>query len=59
MFRRLAGDHDFQRWLKEQETLEIKALLLQNDMVQIHKTQGRVTVVQKLIASCEVAKTLP
>ena len=57
MFTRLAGDHDFQRWLREQETTEVKALVMQNEPALIHKTQGKVMFVQKLLASCEATRT--
>lgn len=57
MFTRLAGDHDFQRWLKEQEAAEVKTLVAQNEPALIHKTQGRVMFVQKLLVSCEATRT--
>ena len=55
MFRRLAGDYEFGRWLANEEKREIAALVEQVDPVRIYQQQGRVKLIQTLVKNMALA----
>lgn len=59
LYARLGADYDFQNWLRETEAGELKILVKQLDPALIHRTQGRIGIVQDLLAQTSSLAVAP
>lgn len=55
-FLRIAGDHQFLRWLADKEAALQKNLMMQADPVQIYRTQGELRFIETLRKGAETAR---
>jgi hypothetical protein len=57
-FRRIAGDNPFRAWLESQRDESVKYLVNAVDPVAVHRAQGQVQLVEKMLVLLDKAKNL-
>lgn len=57
-FRRLGDDNKFKEWLVKERETAITYLVGAVDIVIVHRAQGQVQLIEKLLDMMEKAKTL-
>lgn len=57
-FRHIAGDNRFREWLLEEQVAANKYLTRATDPVTIHRAQGQLIFIEKILDSMDKAKGL-